>query len=151
MKTSFTTLFCLALLGLSFLSAAEDPQLAAVQAADDARIAAMTSPAHEPLGALLSDELRYAHSSGSVDTKASFLGALSSGKLTYASYQNEERKFTFPAPGIALMTGSAHVKVVIATGEIEMKLAYLAVWREEGGKWRFLAWQSCKLPPAKAP
>jgi len=25
-------------------------------------------------------------------------------------------------------------------------LSYLAVWREENGQWRFLAWQSCKLP-----
>jgi len=25
-------------------------------------------------------------------------------------------------------------------------LSFLAVWREENGKWRFLAWQSCKLP-----
>ena len=25
------------------------------------------------------------------------------------------------------------------------------VWREEGGKWRFLAWQSCKNPPPAAP
>jgi hypothetical protein len=27
-------------------------------------------------------------------------------------------------------------------------LNYLAVWREEKGAWRFLAWQSCKNPPA---
>jgi len=26
-------------------------------------------------------------------------------------------------------------------------LNYLAVYREENGKWRFLAWQSCKNPP----
>jgi hypothetical protein len=27
-----------------------------------------------------------------------------------------------------------------------MIAGYLAVWREEKGHWRFLAWQSCKLP-----
>ena len=26
-------------------------------------------------------------------------------------------------------------------------LNFLAVWREEGGSWHFLAWQSCKNPP----
>jgi len=25
------------------------------------------------------------------------------------------------------------------------------VWRLEGGKWRFLAWQSCRLPEPAAP
>jgi hypothetical protein len=27
-------------------------------------------------------------------------------------------------------------------------LSFLAFWREEKGRWRFLAWQSCKLPAA---
>jgi len=32
-----------------------------------------------------------------------------------------------------------------------LDLNYLAVWRQEGGRWRFLAWQSCKNPsPADA-
>ena len=152
MKSSpFASLLCLAILGFSFLHAADDPQLAAVKAADVARIAALKSPSRDSLGAILSDDLRYAHSSGTVDTKASFIESLTSGKLKYADYDYVEQNFTFPAPGIALMTGSARVKVVNATGEINMVLAYLAVWREEAGKWRFLAWQSCKLPPAKAP
>ena len=33
------------------------------------------------------------------------------------------------------------------TGKLVNDLNYLAVWREEKGKWRFLAWQSCKNPP----
>ena len=28
-----------------------------------------------------------------------------------------------------------------------LDLNFLTVWREEGGKWRFLAWKSCKNPP----
>jgi len=27
-------------------------------------------------------------------------------------------------------------------------ISYLAVWRLEKGQWKFLAWQSCKIPPA---
>ncbi len=151
MKTSFASLLCLAALCLSTLHAADPAALDAVKAADEARITAMTSsPAS--LDAILSDDLRYAHSSGAVDNKASFLDSLSTGKLKYLSYQPEERHFTFPAPGIALMTGRAHVKVATPKGELEMVLGYLGVWREEGGKWRFLAWQSNKLPvPDKAP
>lgn len=127
---------------------AEDhPSLAAVRAADKARIAAMRSGDREKLGAIFSDELRYAHSSGVVDTKASFMEVLATGKTKYTGYDYEEQKFTFPAPGIALMAGRAHIKAVTATGEMDSVLSFLTVWREENGQWRFLAWQSCKLPP----
>jgi len=61
-----------------------------------------------------------------------------------------ERNFTFPAPGVALMTGRAHVQVAKVDGKVDMVLSFLAAWREEKGQWRFLAWQSCKLPDAPA-
>lgn len=139
---AFTLLF-------AFQVLAEDhPSLAAVKAADKARVAAMQSPDREKLSAIFSDELRYAHSNGVVDTKASFIDILTTGKTKYVGYDYEEQSFTFPAPGIALMSGRAHVKAETATGTMDSVLSFLAVWREENGKWRFLAWQSCKLPTA---
>ena len=123
----------------------------ALEAADTVRVAAMKSADREKLAAILSDDLRYAHSSGTVDTKQSFIESLTTGRTKYLAIDYEERAFTFPAPGIALMTGRAHVRVANATGEVDMQLSFLSVWREENGKWRFLAWQSCKLPaPAVA-
>ena len=87
-----------------------------------------------------------------MDTKQSFIESLTTGRTKYLALDYEERAFTFPAPGIALMTGRAHVKVANATGEVDMQLSFLSVWREENGKWRFLAWQSCKLPaPVSSP
>lgn len=128
--------------------AADDALLAAVKAADKARVAAMQSADRDKLNALFSDELRYAHSSGVVDTKPGFIEILTAGKTKYVGYDYEEQNFTFPAPGIALMTGRAHIKAVTATGEMDSVLSFLAVWREEKGQWRFLAWQSCKMPAA---
>lgn len=128
--------------------AEENPQLPALKAADKARVAAMQSADREKLDAIFSGDLRYAHSNGIVDTKVSFIDVLTTGKTKYVGYDYEEQQFTFPAPGIALMTGRAHVKAVTATGEMDSVLSFLAVWREENGQWRFLAWQSCKLPPA---
>jgi hypothetical protein len=146
MKTLLTTLICL----VTVISFAEEAPLAAVQAADDARLAAMKSPDRDKLSAIFSDELRYAHSSGVVDTKASFIEVLLKGTTKYLAVDYVERKFTFPAPGIALMTGSAKFKIGTEAGNIEPTLAFLAVWRLENGQWRFLAWQSCKLAaPAK--
>lgn len=146
MKTLLTTLICL----VTVISFAEEAPLAAVKAADDARLAAMKSPDRDKLSAIFSDELRYAHSSGVVDTKTSFIEVLLKGTTKYQAVDYVERQFTFPAPGIALMTGSAKFKIGLETGAIEPTLAFLAVWRLENGKWRFLAWQSCKLaPPTK--
>lgn len=150
MKTPLLFLL-LGLVLLSPLRAAEDQRTARLNAADDARIAAMKSPAQEKLAAIFSDELHYAHSNGLVDTKTSFIEALVSGRSKYLGYDLEERKFTFPAPGIALMTGRTRIRVENATGTVEATLNYLGVWREEQGQWRFLAWQSCRLPaPAPA-
>ena len=128
------------------LRGADGPPMAALQAADDERIAATVAADKTRLSEILSDELRYAHSSGAVDTKASFTEALVSGRTKYLSVDYEQRDFTFPAPGIALMTGRAHMKVMTANGGVDMVAGFLGVWREEKGHWRFLAWQSCKLP-----
>ncbi len=125
--------------------------IAALQAADDARIATMRSPVREQLDAIFSDDLRYAHSNGVVDTKASFIDLMVSGKTKYLGYDHKERKITIPAPGIAIIAGQARVQTESGTGKMDSVESYLAVWREEKGRWRFLAWQSCKLPVAANP
>lgn len=143
-----TLLASLALLFVVQAFAEENPKLAAVQAADKARVAAMQSGDRENLDTVFSDELRYAHSNGVVDTKASFIAIIAAGKTKYVGYDYEEQNITFPAPGIALMSGRAHIKAETAGGTMDSVLSFLAVWREEGGQWRFLAWQSCKPPGA---
>lgn len=129
----------------------KSPELVAVTAADNARVAAFKKPTAEKLGEIFSDELRYAHSTGAVDTKASFIQVLTSGKTRYLGIDYEQREFTFPAPGIALMTGRARIQAETAESQMDSVLSFLAVWRLENGQWRFLAWQSCKLPPATKP
>jgi len=138
----------LAALPLSGLRA-DETRLSAIRSADDARIAAMRNPDPAALEEVFSDELRYAHSNGVVDSKDSFVGILVSGKTKYLGYDHVERDFTFPAPGIALMSGKARIRAESEKGTMDSVLSYLAVWREEGGKWRFLAWQSCRLPVAE--
>jgi hypothetical protein len=129
-------------------SAAEHPELARVSAADDARVAAMLAPTREKLAAVLSPELRYAHSNGQVDSKDTLIASLTDGSATYSKYAYQDRSFTFPAPGLALMTGRFDVKAVVKGNAAESTIGYLAVWRLEKGEWKFLAWQSCKIPPA---
>lgn len=120
--------------------------LAALQAADDARLAAMKSGNREALQAIFSDELHYAHSTGDLDTKTSFVDKLSSGKTKYVIMDYEKREFSLAAPGVALMTGRLHIRAVSGENTTDSVLGFLAAWRLEKGEWRFLAWQSCKVP-----
>lgn len=151
MNRLFALTMILAACALSQTARAQDKQpdvaqVAAVKAADDARVAAMRQPTKEKLEAIFSNELHYAHSSGTIDTKKSFIDVLTAGKTKYLDMSYEKRDFTFPAPNIALMTGRVRVKVESGTNKLDSVLSYMAVWRQEDGQWKFLAWQSCKLP-----
>jgi ketosteroid isomerase-like protein len=150
MRTTLSRIVALVLLiATTSAQAADDPRLAAVRAADDEKVAAILAADRARLDAIFSDDLRYAHSSGGVDTKASYVDAVASGRTKYVVYEYQERNFTLAAPGVALMTGKIHAKSTNAAGATnDNVLGFLAVWREENGKWRFLAWQSCKLAPA---
>jgi ketosteroid isomerase-like protein len=129
----------------SAAAAANEALLAALRAADDERIAATTAASRERLEAIYSDDLHYAHSSGKVDTKASQIQGILSGASAYESFEHKERTFVPAAPGIALMKGRAIVNLRTKAGaKNTLDLTYLAVWREEKGKWRFYAWQSCR-------
>lgn len=145
------SLLVFALILASALAHSDDALQTTLTAADDARVAAMLSSDRTVLEKVLSEELRYAHSNGAIDTKASLLDSLVSGKTKYLGYKHLDRKFSFPATGVALMNGRAEFQVEMEKGKIRAVLGYLAVWRQEGGEWKFLAWQSCRLPdePAK--
>ncbi len=139
---------CLCLV-VAHACAADQPALTALTAADDTRVAAMLNPTKAALEAVLSEDLRYAHSNGKVDTKASLITALLGGEAKYLRYTYNERSFRFPAPDVAIMAGRLEVQAVVDGVSMTTGISYLAVWRLEKGQWKFLAWQSCKIPPAK--
>ena len=131
------------------LGAAADPA-AAWRAADDARVAAMISADPAKLAATFSDDLLYVHSSGSVDTKASFSAAITSGHSKYNAITYEQREFREIVPGLVHMTGRGKFLLGKAAPFNELHLCFLAAYRLEKGVWRFIAWQSCKLPEPTA-
>ena len=128
----------------------DDPRVAAVLAADDARIAAMTAADTVALAPLLSPDLRYSHSNGVVDTKASLLELIGGKATRYISYRLVERGVRFASPEIALEHGRAEVVLEKDGKQTEATFLFLAVWRFEDGAWRFLEWQSARPPSAGA-
>jgi hypothetical protein len=136
----------LSLLALTFgaLHAADDSLITTVKAADDERVAATKAGDGPRLDAIFSDELRYAHSSGVVDTKASYSKALTTRSTVYETYDYQERTFLPAGPGIVLMSGRVLIHSRNGGVKNNLDLNFLAVWRLEQGRWRFLAWQSCR-------
>lgn len=123
---------------------------AALKAADDARVAATIAVDKSQLEKILSNDLIYAHSNALVDTKSSLIETLVAGKTKYLELEYEKRDFREASPDVALMTGRVRIRARTAAGEMNATLSFLAVWRLEEGEWRFLAWQSCRVP-ADAP
>lgn len=150
MKPLLSLLLASLVLALAPLRAAEDPVLAAVRAADDERVAATKAGDRARLEAIFSPELHYAHSSGKIDTYASFVEALSKRTTVYERMTYQQRDFRVAAPGVVLMTGRVLADVANAKGKQTIDLTFLGVWRLENGRWRFLAWQSCKNPAPEA-
>jgi len=140
----------LVVLAFASLHAADDQVISAVKAADEERVAATKAGDRARLEAIFSDELRYGHSSGHVDTKTSYIKALTTHSTVYETYDYKERAFLSAAPKIVLMTGRVLIHSHNASGANELDLNFLAVWREENGQWRFLSWQSCKATPPVA-
>lgn len=121
--------------------------IAAVTAADDERVAASIAKDRARLDAVFSDELHYSHSNGKVDTKTTYVDSIASGASVYGSFDYKERSFKPIAPGVVLMSGRALIQSRNAAGPVMLDLNFLAVWRQENGTWRFVAWQSCRNPP----
>lgn len=133
------------------LGPAEVAAVNAVRGADDERIAATLAADAVRLDAIYSDQLHYAHSNGVSDTKTSFIESLTSRRSVYESVEYAQRDFIPVAPGVVLMKGRALVRAGTAAQRNLLDLNFLAVWREEGGKWRFLAWQSSRNPTPSPP
>jgi ketosteroid isomerase-like protein len=132
------------------LTLAADPVVDAVRSADDARVAATVAGDPAALGAVFSDDLVYTHSSGTVNDKAAYTKAIVGGHPKYLSIAYEDRQFRAIAPGIVLMSGRCTLKTLSKGQTADIPLSFLAVWRQESGAWRLLAWHSTHLTPEKS-
>lgn len=135
--------------GHILLAPVESAAFADLRAADNERTAAMIAADPVRLDAILSEDLHYGHSNGRNETKAAFIESLTGGRLLYQSFEYTEHRFIPAAPDLTLMTGRVLVRARSGGESVLLDLNFLAVWRREGGKWRFLAWQSTRNPPAK--
>lgn len=141
------------LLGLLFANAfaVETPEFTAVRAADQERLAATLAGDTAKLENLLSNDLHYAHSDGRVQTKEQFIAAVANNKVKYLAFVPSAVALQSISNGAVAMTGRARLVAEAGGQRVEFTLSFLAVWRQEPGHWRLLAYQSAPLAEAVAP
>ncbi len=121
------------------------PQAAAlVLRADQARLAAMMAGDGAALGRLMSEELVFVHSDGRTESKADYVKNMLAGDTQYADAKTADVRTMEPAAGVVILFGAQQMRKRLGPTWAEVKLRFMAVWREERGAWRMVAWQSMR-------
>ena len=114
---------------------------------EERRWAALIANDIETLDALVHPALSYTHSNAVVDSKDEWIGSLTSGMVDYQSVEREDVALSVHGP-TAVITGKATFKVGLPNGGKTIVARFTAVWVDDGGAWRFFAWQNTPIPGA---
>ena len=115
-----------------------------ILALEERRWAAQIGKDEAELVTLLSDELRYTHSTGSVDTKASYMASILENVVDYQTVERTDTEAQLVGAS-AVVTGRAVIGVEARGRQLELNVAYTVVWLERNGSWQLLTWQSTLL------
>lgn len=145
MKSPFSCWFIVLLfVSAAGALAADSAAVAAVKRADQARLAAMMAGDGAALGRLMSDELKFVHSDGRLETKSEYVRNLMAGDTQYADARTHDVQALEPARDVVILIGAQEMRKRLGSSWSEIKLRYMAVWRNEAGTWRMFAWQSMR-------
>ena len=93
---------------------------------------------------MLAGDLVYAHSTGIVDTKTSYLAKLRSGKQLYRTM--DQQSVSVRLHGDAVITHSwMHVTGVNQSGEFNDKVMMIHLWVKKGGHWILAGHQTTRV------
>ena len=112
---------------------------------EDRRYRAMIDGDLDTLETLLGDGLVYTHSSGLVDSKASYLDKLRSKHVIYQKAERPEE--TIQTQGdTAVITGEMRLEVLLDGQPKAMRNRFMNVWARGPRGWQMVALQSTPLP-----
>ncbi|MBL8236452.1 MAG: nuclear transport factor 2 family protein [Bryobacterales bacterium] len=94
---------------------------------------------------VLAEDLHYLHSTGVVDSKASYIQSMRSGKQKYASGKINDLKIRVYA-GAALINGDANFEFVTDGKPGKARLKYTHVFAKTAKGWQLVSHQSLKVP-----
>jgi len=146
MKTlsRFALALLLGLLAVPAVLAGEDAE--AVLKAQDQRWALTAGGDLDELDAMLTHDMTYTHSSAAMDTKASFLESLRSGRVLYVSMEPEGERSVRIYGDAGVVQGVAHVLVKVPDRDIDVRLRFTELFVKQDGAWKMALWHSTKVP-----
>jgi Domain of unknown function (DUF4440) len=112
-----------------------------VKALEERRYAAMVAADGDTMNELFADALCYTHSHGGMDTKAEYIGNLTSGRAAYRSVHRMSENYVEYDNAVII---SSRVQLEVTAGGIDRTIHAQATitWVRSGGRWQFAAWQS---------
>lgn len=115
-----------------------------IHALEDRRYEAMLAGDADILEQLLGDGLVYTHSSGTTDTKTTYIEGVKANKLTYRAIERLQEHIQVYGD-TAVVTGRAHLEVLIDGVPRQANLRYIAVWVKASQGWQTLAFQATPI------
>jgi len=113
---------------------------------ENKRASLMTTGDADKLAHILSDDLYYAHSSGTHEGKRDYIEKYRTGVFVYRKFEAEIETVVPLGPDAVQVTGIVRLEVAISGVLKCMESIYLVVWRREKGIWRMLSHQTTLLP-----
>jgi hypothetical protein len=130
--------------------AKDDVRIPALKEAEAARFQANIDADATVLARVLDDALEYVHSNGEVNTKAEFIGSLTSGKRDYIATTFDIQSVRVIGD-VAILRGTAKVTVADNGKPRDLELGYTDVWVWKDQRWQMTAWRSARMPPPDQP
>lgn len=117
----------------------------AALAAEAARYAAQIAVDVPAMERLFGDDLRYTHSSGLSDTKATYIEAMRSQSTRYHRMTLGDVAVRCYG-GLAILTGDTVFEVTARGQDMTLDLVFHAVWVQRSAGPQFVSWQSTRRP-----
>jgi ketosteroid isomerase-like protein len=124
----------------SFGAVAQSPAEQAVLKVEQQWVDALIKADTAALEALYHDDLVYTHSSGVVDTKATYIDSIKSGKTKYESFDRSEIRVRLHGDA-AIVTCRSVIKVNNNT----INVRYIHIYVKQKGGWKMAAHQATRL------
>ena len=116
-----------------------------VYAAEERRTRAMVEGDLSVLSALIDDDCRYVHSSGAVDTKATYLEKLQMGEVGYTWIRSSEQVVLDVGAGMAV-SHLMEAQLVLSGVSRPYRSQAVALWRQTPLGLRLAYFQATALP-----
>ena len=150
MKHGFLLMMLLALSQSAAYGAERSKAEQEIRKLDDQRLAAVLKEDIPMLDHLMTDDFTYTHTSGDIDTKADFLGAMKSNTWKYHSLNLQDVTVRFFG-NTAVLTGRCNMTGERLGKDVRMAMHFTEIYVRDNGRWRWLLWQSTRLPSSMQP